>query len=910
MPDDRVVLRNPAAMRVLEVATYRGPHLFSHTPMIRIQLDLGVLEDWPSNRIPGLTDTLLELLPGLHTHGCSMGEPGGFVRRLRDGTWLGHVAEHIALELQSAAGSRTTRGKTRSVRGRPGVYNVLYAYHDARVGRMAGRTALSLLDSLLPPELQGIQGLDRIHDEDHLAGGLAAAQQALLRAVRRATLGPTTLSLVREAERRGIPVLRLDNQSLVQLGHGRKQQRLRASITGRTSSIAVEIAGDKDLTKALLAEAGLPVPRGAVVRDAEAAVEAADRIGYPVVTKPLDGNHGRGVTVGLDTPEAVRAGFAHAARESRTVIVEQQLRGHDHRILVIGGEVRAVAQRVPAHVVGDGASTIAALAEEVNRDPRRGEGHENLLTRLVIDAHVLELLAKAGMTPDSVPDAGQVVTLRDTANLSTGGTAIDRTDDIHPENAAIARRAALVVGLDVAGIDFLADDIREPVRETGGGIVEVNAAPGFRMHLEPFEGWARDIARPAIEMLFPPGETGRIPLLAITGTNGKSTTSAMVARILAQTGLNVGMAGTNGVWIGQERVMRGDCSGPRSARMVLRDPTVDAAVLETARGGILREGLAFDACDVGAVLNVQPDHLGLEGIETLADLASVKSVVVESVRREGCSVLNADDPLTVDMARHAGGRIAFFSMRGDAMPEHLRAHVKAGRLAVVHEPGADGGVIVLHDDGRRLPIMGAAEIPATFGGLALFNVANALAAVAMTYAAGITPPAIRAALQRFSSSFEQNPGRLNVIERDGVRIIMDYAHNPAGLAALCDLVARLRPHHRRTIGMVGCPGDRRDEDLREMGRISAGAFDDIVVRERPETRGRPDGEIMRMIAEAAQAEGFPAERLHHVAEEADAVEHCLMLARPGDLVILTPSALEAAWARIQRFVPAREAVEA
>jgi cyanophycin synthetase len=897
-------------MRVLEVATYRGPHLFSHTPMIRIQLDLGALEGWPTNRLSGFADALLEALPGLHAHGCSHGQPGGFVRRLSEGTWLGHVAEHVALELQTEAGSRTTRGKTRSVRGRPGVYNVLYAYRDEAAGRMAGRIALGLLDSLLPHELRGIRGLERIHDEDVLADGLEAARLSIKRAVRRGAFGPTTLSLVREAERRGIPVMRLDNQSLVQLGHGRRQQRLRASITGRTSSIAVEIAGDKDLTKALLAEVGLPVPRGEVVRDAEAAVAAAQRIGFPVVTKPLDGNHGRGVTLDLDTTEAVRAGFAFAACESRSVIVEQQLRGHDHRILVIGGEVRAVAQRVPAHVVGDGVTTIAALVEQVNRDPRRGTGHENLLTRIVIDEHVLGLLGKAGLAPESVPTLGQWVMLRDTANLSTGGTAIDRTDDIHPENAAIARRAATVVGLDVAGIDFMAADIRQPVRETGGGIVEINAAPGFRMHLEPFEGWARDIARPAVEMLFHPGETGRIPLLAITGTNGKSTTTAMVAHILAYAGLNVGMTGTNGVWVGKERVMHGDCSGPRSARMVLRDPTVDAAVLETARGGILREGLAFDQCDVGAVLNVQPDHLGLKGIDTIEDLASVKSVVVESVRRDGCSVLNADDPLTVDMARHAGGRIAFFSLRGDRLSEHLRAHVKAGRLAVVHEPGPDGGVIVLHDDARRLPIMGAAEIPATIGGLALFNVANALAAVAMAYAAGITPPSIRGALQSFASSFEQNPGRLNLLDKDGVRIIIDYAHNPAGLAALCELVARLRPRHQRAIGMLGCPGDRRDEDLREMGRIGAGAFDEIVVRERPETRGRPDGEVMRLIAEGALDAGFPAEHIHSLPEEHDALEVCLAMARPGDLVVLTPSALEAAWARVQRFSPARKPAEA
>ncbi|MFH5923016.1 cyanophycin synthetase [Roseomonas xinghualingensis] len=897
------------SMRVLHSAVYRGPHLFSHTPMIRIRLDLGSLEDFPSNRLPGFTEGLLSMLPGLQEHGCSYGEPGGFVRRLQEGTWLGHVTEHVALELQTRAGSRVTRGKTRSVRGQPGVYNVLFAYREEEVGLLAGRLALQLVESLLPPELRGIAGLEELHRRDPLedGGGVEAGLKVLTRLVGRRALGPTTRSIVQEAERRGIPVMRMDEHSLVQLGHGKKQQRLRASITGRTSNIAVEIAGDKDLTKTILSEAGLPVPKGSVVDTAEDAVRAAERIGYPVVTKPLDGNHGRGVSLDLRTPDDVRRGFEHAAQRSRDVIVEQQYVGHDHRILVIGGEVRAVAQRVPAHVVGDGEQTIAALIDEVNRDPRRGDGHEKTLTRIKVDAHVLDLLAKGGMTLESVPEKGRCVALRDTANLSTGGTAIDRTDDIHPDNACIARRAAMAVGLDVAGIDFIAPDIRRSVRETGGGIVEVNAAPGFRMHLEPFEGWARDIARPVIDMLFPNGETGRIPIFAITGTNGKSTTTRMVAHILRHSGLTVGMTNTSGIWINGDKITDDDASGPRSARMVLRDPSVEAAVLETARGGILREGLGFEECDVGAVLNIQADHLGLKEVNTLEDLAAVKSVVVESVRRDGCSVLNADDPLTLAMERHAGGRIAFFSMRGgDAMPAPLREHVNRGGLAVVCEDGQDGGDIVVHDDRRRLPLMSAAEIPAALGGMAGFNIQNALAAVAMTYAQGVSLPVIRAALQNFSTSFEQSPGRLNVHDAHGFRVIVDYAHNPAGLAALCDLVAKLRPSHGRLIGMISTPGDRRDEDLREMGRIAAGHFDDVVLRERPDGRGRLSGEVIRLMAEGVLGTGFPEDRLHRVLDEHEAADLCLRMARPGDLVVLTPTSVEEVWAQVLDFKPAEE----
>jgi cyanophycin synthetase len=457
--------------------------------MIRIKLDLGTLEEWPSNRLPGFTERLLSALPGLHDHGCSFHERGGFVRRLEEGTWLGHVAELVALELQTLIGSRVTRAKTRSVKGEFGVYNVMFAYREENVGLLARRLALQLIDSLLPADIQGVEGLDRVYrDEGGLASqerfDLDAALSALRTVHRRTALGPTTMSLVREAKRRGIPVLRLDDQSLVQLDTGRYQKRIRASITSMTSQIATDAAGDKDLTKKLLADAGLPVPRGEVVRNAEDAVRAAERIGYPVVVKPLDGNHGRGVSIDLIKAEEVAHAFVEAREHSRRVIVESCFKGRDHRILVVNGEVVAVAERVPAHVIGDGQRSIAALVAEVNKDPHRGEGHENVMTRIRIDDHSLGVLAKAGLGVDTVPARGQVVYLCDTANLSTGGTAVDRTDDIHPDNALIARRAARAIGLDVAGINFIAPNIARSVHGTGGGIIEVNAAPGFRMHLQ------------------------------------------------------------------------------------------------------------------------------------------------------------------------------------------------------------------------------------------------------------------------------------------------------------------------------------------------------------------------------------------------------------------------------------------
>jgi cyanophycin synthetase len=710
--------------------------------------------------------------------------------------------------------------------------------------------------------------------------------------------------LVDEAERRGIPVLRLDEASLIQFGYGKYQQRLRGSISGQTSLIAVETAGDKHLAKRLLADTGVPVPRGAVVRTTDEAVREAKRLRFPVVVKPLDANQGRGVSVGLTSEEQVRWAFEQALQHSRRVLVEQHLEGNDYRILIVNGRLVAVAERVPAHVVGDGRSSIAELVEEVNREPRRGEGHENALTRIRIDEVATEFIGRTGRTPDTVPAAGETVWLRATANLSTGGTAIDRTDDIHPENATIARRAAMILGLDICGIDLIAPDIRQSVRRTGGGVIEANAAPGFRMHLDPSEGLPRNIARPVIDMLFPRGRPSRIPIIAVTGTNGKSTTSRMVKHVLRHTGCTVGLTTTSGVYINDDLVTAGDATGPRSARLVLQDPTVDVAVLETARGGTLREGLGFDACDIGAVLNVQPDHLGLKGIDTVEELGWLKSLVVETVSRDGTSVLNADDPVVVSMRRRARGRIAWFSLRGGAeMPEFLREHVAEGGLAVVREARPNGGVIVVHDRMAREHVMHAAEIPATLDGLAEFNIANALAAIAMCVAHGVPMPAIRSAMSAFQSSFELNPGRLNVHDGHGFRVILDYAHNPAGLTAVGAVVQGMRPRFNRTMGVIAIPGDRRDDDIREMGRIAAELFDELYFREEPGTRGRPRGEVMRLMSEAAAEAGVPPTSIHCILTEDAAVDACLAAARPGDLVMITGTDIPGTWQRILDFDP-------
>lgn len=896
-------------MRVVETAVYRGPHYYSARPMVRVRLDLQQLEHWPTDRLPAaFVDALLAALPGLERHGCSYRQPGGLVRRMRDGTWLGHVIEHACLELQVQAGASVTRGKTRSVKGAVGVYDVLYAYETEGLARASGRLAVALVESLLPSSLRGVEGLERIAPpvagEAGLPGALDEAMAQLARIARREALGPTTASLVHAARRRGIPVQRLDEQSLVQFGHGARRKLIRASITGQTSQIAVQTASDKDLTKRLLSAVGVPAPRGAVVRTLEEALAAAERIKGPVVVKPLDGNHGRGVSLDLKTPEQVRWGFEQAARHGRRMLVEEQFVGRDHRILVIGGKVAAVAERTPAAVTGDGISPIRALIEAVNRDPRRGVGHEKVMTRIVVDDHVREVLTRAGLDLDAVPEVGRVVALRATANLSTGGAAIDRTDEIHPDNASIAQRAALAIGLDVAGVDFIAPDIRRSVRETGGGVIEVNAAPGFRMHLEPSEGKPRDVARAVLDTLYPPGTTSRVPIVAITGTNGKSTVSRMVTAIFRAHGKTVGLTNTSGVYIDDEQLMAVDASGPRSARIVLSDPSVEVVVLETARGGILREGLAFDRCDVGMVLNIGADHLGLKGVETLEDLARVKSVVTEAVGRRGVSILNGDDPMTLRIARHAGGRIAYFTLNGGPeMSPFLQKHVAEGGLLAAREPSIHGGDLVVHDRGRRIPLMSAHQIPATLSGLAEFNTANALAALLAGHVQKVPVETMARALGGFASSHADNPGRFNVHDAHGFRVIVDYAHNPAALQAIGRVVEGLRPRIGRAIGVVSIPGDRRDEDIREMGQIAAGLFDELIFRERPDGRGRTTGSVVALLTEGALAAGFPEARLHRILSEAKAIDLGLRLARPGDLVMLFPTAVDAVWRQVQAFQP-------
>ncbi len=882
-------------MRILDRSVYVGPSLYARFPVILLTLDLGALETWPTGRLgEDFIGALAAALPGLAEHGCSYREPGGFYRRMREGegTWLGHVLEHVAIELQNIAGEAVTFGKTRSA-GAPGIYSVVYEYVQRDEGIAAGELGLRLLCSLLPGELR---------PEGSVPEGWSfpEARDQFIRFAQRRALGPSTAALVHAAERRGIPWLRLNDQSLVQLGHGRYQQRIQATVTGRTPHIAVELASDKEETNKILAGLGLPVPQQELVQSETQAVRAARRIGFPVVTKPYNGNHGRGISIRLTTEEEVAHGFVVAREHSRSVVVESFLEGEDHRLLVVNGELVAATRRTPGHVVGDGEHTVAQLIDIVNQDPRRGVGHEKVLTRLELDGQAHKMLERAGLTAESVPAQGRAVYLRSTANLSTGGTATDVTDVIHPDNREMAERAVRAIGLDVGGVDFLSKNITESYRTIGGGICEVNAAPGFRMHVAPSEGTARDVAAPVIEMLFPPGAPARVPIAAITGTNGKTTTARMLAHITKMAGYTPGLTTTDGVYIDGQRTVSGDMTGPVSARMVLADPQIDIAVLETARGGLLRAGMGVSEVNVGAVLNVQADHLGLKGIETLEQLAEVKRIVVEV--SSDCAVLNADDGLVLKMAGYTEARhICYVTLN----PQHslVREHVRAGGRACALEAGVNGQMITLYEKGAHIPLLWTHLIPATLEGRAIHNVQNAMFAAAMAFALGIKLDAIRQGLRTFDSTFFQAPGRMNVFDEHPFKVLFDYGHNAHAVAAMADLAQRLEVTGRRIVVLAG-PGDRRDEDLIAIARAVAGRFDHYICRRDDNLRERRSDEVPRIQAAALRAAGVPDETISVIPDEQEAINAALGMGEPGDLLLIFADALVRSWKQIIKFKPA------
>ncbi|NLN32608.1 MAG: cyanophycin synthetase [Flavobacteriaceae bacterium] len=847
-------------MKILKIQALRGPNIWSvrRKKLIQMRLDLEEMEERPTNKIDGFRERLEALLPSLIEHRCSEGVRGGFFMRVDEGTWMGHVIEHIALEIQTLAGMDTGFGRTR-VTKEPGIYNVVFSYIEENVGLFAAESSVRIAQAL-------IDGVD--YD-------LEADIQRMKEIRERVRLGPSTGSIVEEAVARDIPWIRLGTNSLVQLGYGVNQMRFQATITCNTSNIAVDIACDKEDTKRMLENSSVPVARGSICVDEEDLIDTIDKIGFPIVIKPLGGNHGKGASINVKTIDEAKAGLEHAQRYGRRVIVEKFITGHDFRILVINHKMVAAAQRVPAHVVGDGEHTIAELIEIENQDPRRGYGHENVLTEIDIDRDSMDLLDKLGYTEDSIPNKGEIVYLKSTANLSTGGTSVDVTDMVHPENIFLAERISRIIGLDICGIDIMAENLTQPLQENGGVILEVNAAPGFRMHLAPSEGLPRNVAAPVIDMLYPPGKPSRIPIIAVTGTNGKTTTTRLIAHMVKNKGYRVGFTTSDGIYIQNHLLEKGDTTGPYSAEYILKDPTVEFAVLETARGGILRAGLGFSRCDIAVVTNIQEDHLGLSDIHTLEDLARVKSVVARSVKNDGWAILNADDEYCLKIAKELDCNIAYFSL--DENQPHVQALSRAGKIVAVYE----NGYVTVKKGDWKIRIEKVTQIPLTVGGKAKFMIANALAATLAGYLTGFHSEDLSLSLQTFIPSAAQTPGRMNIFNFKNFKIMIDFAHNPQSYLAIEDFLSNIDSPHK--IGIIAGVGDRRDEDIKECGKIAGRMFDHIIIRQEKHLRGRTEDEIIGLILEGIQ-ESNKDITYEIIPKEIEAIKHAINNAKEGTFI--------------------------
>jgi len=864
-------------MKILEINAMRGPNYWSirRHKLIVMVLDLEEMEERPTNKIDGFRERLEKLLPGMYEHRCSEGCAGGFFIRVDDGTWMGHVIEHIALEIQSLAGMEVGFGRTRGY-GEVGVYNVVFAYQEEAVGRFAAKASFDICNAL-------IEGTE--YD-------LAADIQEMREIREDVRLGPSTGSIIEEAEARGIPWIRLNKYSLCQLGYGANQKRIQATVTSETSSIGVEIACNKEDTKYLLEQAQVQVPRGEIIRRESSLEEACKYVGYPLVIKPVDGNHGRGITVNVMNVEDATVAFHAAKVVSNSVIIEKFITGEDYRLLVVNNVLVAAALRTPANVIGNGKSTVQELIDEVNSDPRRGYGHENVLTKITINDLTLGLIKSAGYTLESVLPKDERLILKDTANLSTGGTAEDVTDHVHPANISMAERISRIVDLDICGIDIMTTDISKPLNETGGAVLEVNAGPGFRMHLAPTKGLPRNVAAPVIDKLFPMGSSFKIPIIAVTGTNGKTTTTRLISHILKMKGYRVGYTTTDGVYIQNRLLMTGDCTGPASAEFVLKDPTVNFAVLECARGGLLRAGLGFKNCDIAIVTNVAADHLGLKGIHTIEQLSRVKAVVPETVLPNGYAILNADDDLVYEMRRNVNCNVALFSL--DEENPRIKALQRIGGITAIYE----NGYVTICRGEWKMRVMKAEGIPLSYGGKAEFMIQNILPAVLSANIQGVSMEDIRAGLESFLPSPSQTPGRLNLFEFNNFTVLLDYAHNPAGMRALKKFVDTFTATVK--VGIIAGIGDRRIEDNNEMGAIAAEMFDEIIIRQDKRLRGKTEEELIKMLDDGIKMQN-PSVKTTIIPSEKEAITFAIKNAVKGSLIVLSSDVIPEALDLVKHF---------
>ena len=847
-------------MKIDKIQALRGPNIWSvqRKKLIQMRLDLEEMEERPTNKIEGFRERIEAMFPTMIEHRCSEGCRGGFFSRIDRGTWMGHVIEHIALEIQTLAGMETGFGRTRETKT-PGIYNVVFSYTEENVGMYAAESAVNIAQALIDGKEYDVE-----------------ADIQKMREIReRVRLGPSTGSIVEEAVARDIPWIRLGTNSLVQLGYGVNQMRFQATITCKTSSIAVDIACNKEQTKKMLDAASIPVANGGICVDEEDLEEVVRKIGYPIVLKPLDGNHGKGASINVKTWEDAIEGLAYAKKYSHRVIVEKFITGYDFRVLIIDNKLVAAAKREPAHVKGDGKHNIQQLIEETNKDPRRGYGHENVLTQIDVDRDTTDLLEKLGYTLETIPRKDEVVYLKSTANLSTGGTSVDITDMMHPENIFLCERISRVIGLDICGVDIMAENLTQPLKETGGCILEVNAAPGFRMHLAPSEGLPRNVAAPVIDMLYPPGKPSRIPIIAITGTNGKTTTTRLIAHIVKNNGYRVGFTTSDGIYVQNHLMEKGDTTGPVSAEYILKDPTVEFAVLETARGGILRSGLGFSRCDIGIITNIQEDHLGLSDIHTLDDLARVKATVVRSIKKDGWAILNAEDDQCLKIANELSCNIAYFSM--DENNPKVKEFAKEGKIVAVYE----NGFITIKKGEWKIRVERATHVPLTLGGKAKFMIANVLAATLAAYLQGFKTEDISLSLQTFIPSAAQTPGRMNIFEFKKFKVLIDFAHNPAGYRGVEEFLNSVDA--TKKIGIIAGVGDRRDEDIKECGLIAGRMFDHIIIRQEKYLRGRTEQEIIDIIVSGI-SEANRNVTYEIIPLETEAIKHAIDHAEDGSYI--------------------------
>lgn len=848
-------------IKIYDFITYRGRNIYSHRPIMKLIVDIGEYSEIPTKDIDGFHEKLLKAFPGLKTNYCSLGYEGGFLKRLEEGTYLAHVLEHVILEMQAMLGYDVRYGKTRILQ-EPSVYYLAYEYQNEVCGLECGKAAVFILNCFLNDEDLEIQEFI-----DYLRKVSINAE-----------LGPSTRAIVEEAKRRGIPVTRIGNESLVQLGYGKNSRIIEATLTDATSCISVDISCNKQLTKSMLAENHIPVPYGKVVYTEISALVAAKQIGLPVVIKPFNGNQGKGVFLNLNSEREIKTAFREASKYSNGIIVEKYITGKDYRILVTGDKVSAVSERLPAMVIGDGKHTIRELVDIVNMDENRGEQHEKPLTKIRLDSVAINLLKRENLTVDSIPEDGRKVLLRTNGNLSTGGTAIDCTDIIHPENAELAVRAAQVVGIDIAGIDLVTEDISKSILDTDGAIVEVNTAPGIRMHIYPSEGKPRDVAKDIVDLLFPSPELYNFPIVSVTGTNGKTTTVRLIAHTLSLMGKNVGFTSTSGTFINGKCICKGDHSGPRSARTLLANKTVDCAVLETARGGIIREGLGYDLADVGIIMNIAEDHLGMDGTETLEDLAFVKSLVTEAVKENGYAVFNAQDGMTPYLIQRTKANVILFSKSAEyPEPFHSNEYIKVF---------TDDGWIKVREKDKCWNIIPVSDIPITHSGIIECNIENSLAAVSALYALRVPEEAIVRGL----STYHNNSGRFNLYELNGFHVMLDYGHNLPGYRQVIDACKKMGCS--RLVGVIGMPGDRGDEAIRSVGKLCAASFDRIYIKEDLDKRGRTPGEVAGLFNEAILSTGFDKNAVEIIENEVDALKKAVANATAGDLIVVFYEKLE------------------